>query len=112
MGIFNVTRSTLLVRHFSGVPVEAANIIANASPTYGSRARALQAAMMALVLQKKPTRLRYPKRKGGVTRVSYKLLPQTVELIDRYTPVFGTSGAVIGALSVVIKAIDKKMREK
>lgn len=106
-------RPTFIVRRFNDVPVEAAKIITRASATYGSQSRALQVAISVLLLSKDPITLRY-RSKGAesLTNVAYKLLPQTVEMINRYTPVFGAKGEVIAACSMVLEEIDKKIRRR
>jgi len=104
--------SKLIVRRFSDVPNDVVEYITKASATYGSCSRALQVATAAIILSKKPIDLRYRGKNSRLTTVSYKLLPQTVDLITRYTPVFGTRGKVLEACSVVLQEIDKRIRSK
>ena len=101
--------SGLLVRRFPNVPVEATDIIASNSPIYGSQAIVLLVAAEVLVRQKRPLRLRYRTKKNGkTTTAQYKLLPHTVELINRLTPVYGSKGKVIEACSMVIERVLSK----
>lgn len=103
---FKASTSTLLVRHFHNVSQESVNIIGDPAlrPIYGSRARALQVATEILIWQKRPIRLRYKtKNNGHTTSAAYKLLPRTVELINKLTPVYGSKDKVLDACATVIE---------
>lgn len=87
----------------SAVPNVAALTI-KAARAHGSQGRFLQVATELLIRQKRPVRLKYKiQKEGKEITVSYKLLPRTIELIDRLTPVYGTRGRVILACSEVLK---------
>jgi len=115
---FKARDSSLLVRKFPAVSAEAVNIIASSAPVYGSQARALQVATEILIWQKEPIRLRYRiKRNGAMTTASYKLLPRTVELINKLTPIYGRkagsmgerrAGVIEACASIIEQARDKK----
>ncbi len=103
--------ANLIVRKFTDVPMEVVEYITRASATYGSRSRALQVGIAAVVLSDKPESLMYKaKENTPYTAVSYRLLPQTMGLITRYTPVFGSRGEVIAACYVALRKLDDKMQ--
>jgi hypothetical protein len=73
-------------------------------PIYGSQARVLQVGTEILIRQKKPIKLTYTvKRDEKEVRISYKLLPRTIELIDKLTPVYGSNGKVMAACVEVLR---------
>lgn len=89
------------------VPARVLKEIRSTVPVYGSQGRALQVATEILIRQKKPIKLAYTVKTGqGKTertvRMTYKLLPRTVALIDKLTPTYGDHGKVLAACAQVL----------
>jgi hypothetical protein len=98
----------LAVKHFPEVSGEAVSIIANSSAVYGSHGTALLVAAEILVQQKRSIQLRYGRmKKSGAQAYAVKLLPRTVELLDRLAPIYGNRSKVIDACAMVIKTHTK-----
>jgi len=63
------------------IPLPVVVQIRKAAPLYGSQGRALQVATELMIRMKKPLRLQPEKSK--MIRMTYKLLPRTIELIAK-----------------------------
>lgn len=91
------------------VPTVALKAIRKLAPVYGSQGRVIQVATELLIRQKKPLKLPYKisigldSGKEKMVRTNYKLLPRTVELINRLTPIYGTQGKTLVACALVLK---------
>jgi hypothetical protein len=74
-------------------------------PIYGSQARVLQVATEILVRQKKPIRVRYTMngKDGKEIARSIKLLPRTIQLIDRLTPLYGSHGKLFAVCVDILR---------
>lgn len=100
-------------------PVRVLKEIRSTVAIYGSQGRALQVATEILIRQKRPIKLTYfvppppgngrrgRPRKGddhnGWFRMTYKLLPRTIALIDKLTPTYGDHGKVLAACAKVLR---------
>jgi len=95
-------------RHYR-VPKEVLRDIQAQCPVYGSQARVLQVATEILIRQTKPIKLRYTvkTKDGAEIWHSLKLLPRTIELIDKLTEVYGSHGKVF---FVCVKVLKMKMK--
>lgn len=84
------------------LPVTTVRAIRNVTPAYGSQGRALQVATEILIRSKRPIKLE-TELTGTMTRMTYKLLPRTIELIDRLVEVYGDAGTVLAVCVQVLK---------
>lgn len=70
-----------MAKRYTSIPASVVKEIRKASKTYGSQGRALQVATEILIrMRKRP--LLPPESNSVVTKMTYKLVPRTVELID------------------------------
>jgi hypothetical protein len=83
------------------VPLSVIRQIRAVTPMYGSQGRALQVGTEILTRLKRP--LKVPSRHDGVTRMTYKLLPRTVVLLDELTEVYGSHASVFCAIRKVLE---------
>lgn len=84
------------------VPLSVIKAIRNVTPVYGSQGRALQVGTEILIRQKHPVKV--PKVKHeDLTRMTYKLLPRTIELLDKLNEHYGSHAAVFCAILLVLK---------
>jgi hypothetical protein len=82
--------------------VKVINGIRNLTPDHGSQGRALQVATEILIRRSHPVKL---KQNGETTiRMTYKLLPRTIELLDRLCVIYdGEYAKVFAACFEVLK---------
>jgi hypothetical protein len=83
------------------------NAIRDVTPVYGSQGRALQVGTEILIRMKSPVKLSRAIAKAAETdeptRLTYKLLPRTIQLIDELVPVYGDHGKVLAACVEVLR---------
>jgi hypothetical protein len=82
------------------IPATAVKEIRNITPVYGSQGRAIQVGAEILIRQKRRVKVSIDEQK--VTRITYKLLPRTIEVIERLTGKYGSHAAVFGAIHQVL----------
>ena len=76
--------------------------IREVAPAYGSQGPALQAATELLIRQKKPVKVTH-RGDGAVVRMTYKLTPRTVELIEELCTKYGRRGNVLAACAKILR---------
>jgi hypothetical protein len=91
------------------VPVPVLKAIRNVTPQYGSQGRALQVGTEILIRMKRRVQL---KSIDGVpmTRMTFKLLPRTIDLIDELAEQYGDPARVFCAALHVLQPETKKRR--
>lgn len=85
------------------VPFSAIVELRQAVKEYGSQGRALQVATEIAIRMKKPPQVEEPKPEELI-RMTYKLLPRTIQLIEELTASdYGTSGRAIAGCVKALK---------
>ena len=95
-----------MAKRYTSIPASAVAEIRKASRLYGSQGRALQVATEILIrMRKRP--LLPPESNSVVTKMTYKLVPRTVELIDELAEsVYGSRQQVFDACVAALKTTD------
>jgi hypothetical protein len=84
------------------VPVKVIAGIRKLTPVYGSQGRAIQVATEILVRLPRPVKL-VTKKDDEQTRISYKLLPRTIELLDLLKAQYEDEALVFSACLTVLQ---------
>lgn len=85
------------------VPMNVVKAIRAVTPAYGSQGRALQVGTEILIRLSRPVKFAYDDAK--MTRMTYKLLPRTIELIDQLAEQYGSHAEVLGACVHILKQV-------
>lgn len=83
------------------VPVQVIAAIRKLTPAYGSQGRALQVATEILIRQPRPVKCEIVS--GDSTRITYKLLPRTIELLSHLIEQYGDTQRLFSAVLSVLK---------
>lgn len=83
------------------VPIKVIEVIRKLTPAYGSQGRALQVATEILIRQPRPIKCEIVT--GDSTRLTYKLLPRTIELLTALLEQYEDAPRLFSAVSHVLK---------